>query len=204
MARPSPCQSSAALRLFDTVQRLGHPIRSLNTVSHLEQQIRDCGGAASPVPSRLRRWPWLSIEDMAPPPPIPGTRTATGATVAERAGHPENIINFGYRAIHLTTVNAKAVVTAYATSPNYAYFSGCSTDGRQCSRKRRCFQMISTGSSPVTQPITGSAKFRSTMALSGEPPKPKPHACAADKLVLAGQQCGAGSMRDSRWRSFNE
>ena len=48
------------------------------------------------------------------------------------AGHPEKLIDFAYRAIHEMTVAAKAVVTAhYDARPERAYFSSCSTGGRQ-------------------------------------------------------------------------
>lgn len=47
-------------------------------------------------------------------------------------GHPELVIDFGYRAIHEMTVKAKQIVTAfYGTAPREAYFVGCSTGGRQ-------------------------------------------------------------------------
>lgn len=47
-------------------------------------------------------------------------------------GHPEKIIDFGYRAIHLTATNAKAVIAAfYGSGPKHSYFSSCSNGGRQ-------------------------------------------------------------------------
>jgi pimeloyl-ACP methyl ester carboxylesterase len=47
-------------------------------------------------------------------------------------GHPEKVIDFGYRAIHLMTVNAKAITKAfYGKNPHHAYFSSCSNGGRQ-------------------------------------------------------------------------
>jgi feruloyl esterase len=47
-------------------------------------------------------------------------------------GHPELVIDFGYRAIHETTVKAKAIVAAYyGNGPRLSYFVGCSTGGRQ-------------------------------------------------------------------------
>jgi feruloyl esterase len=47
-------------------------------------------------------------------------------------GHPEKLIDFGYRSIHEMTVQAKAIVQAYyGTGPRLSYFNGCSTGGRQ-------------------------------------------------------------------------
>ena len=46
-------------------------------------------------------------------------------------GHPEKMIDFGYRATHDMTVKAKEIVKAfYDRSPQYSYFKGCSTGGR--------------------------------------------------------------------------
>jgi feruloyl esterase len=47
-------------------------------------------------------------------------------------GHPEKVIDYGYRAVHLTSVVAKEVATAYYTRPvSHTYFSGCSDGGRE-------------------------------------------------------------------------
>jgi len=47
-------------------------------------------------------------------------------------GHPEKLIDFGYRSTHEMTVKAKAIVAAYyGRTPNLAYFSGCSAGGKQ-------------------------------------------------------------------------
>jgi hypothetical protein len=47
-------------------------------------------------------------------------------------GHPEKIADFGYRAIHLMTVDAKAVIGAYyGKGAERAYFASCSNGGRQ-------------------------------------------------------------------------
>jgi feruloyl esterase len=47
-------------------------------------------------------------------------------------GHPEKLIDFGYRSTHEMTVAAKAIVNAYyGQSPKLSYFTGCSAGGRQ-------------------------------------------------------------------------
>jgi feruloyl esterase len=47
-------------------------------------------------------------------------------------GHPEKIVDFGYRAVHETVVKSKAIVAAYyGKGPKYSYWNGCSTGGRQ-------------------------------------------------------------------------
>ena len=46
--------------------------------------------------------------------------------------HPEKVVDYGYRAIHLTAVQAKQIVTAfYGTAANHAYFDACSNGGRE-------------------------------------------------------------------------
>jgi Tannase and feruloyl esterase len=46
--------------------------------------------------------------------------------------HPEKIVDFGYRAIHLTAVLAKAVIEAfYHTAASRSYFDSCSDGGRE-------------------------------------------------------------------------
>ena len=47
-------------------------------------------------------------------------------------GHPEKLIDFGYRAVHETTVQAKAIMQAfYGKELSRAYFVGCSDGGRE-------------------------------------------------------------------------
>ena len=46
-------------------------------------------------------------------------------------GHPEKMIDFGYRSTHEMTVKAKQIVkTFYERAARYSYFKGCSTGGR--------------------------------------------------------------------------
>ena len=47
-------------------------------------------------------------------------------------GHPELWDDFGYRAVHLMTRGAKAIIQAYyGQGPKYSYFTGCSGGGQQ-------------------------------------------------------------------------
>ncbi len=47
-------------------------------------------------------------------------------------GHPELLTDFGYRAIHVMTDNAKKIVTQFYAQPaRHSYFLACSTGGRQ-------------------------------------------------------------------------
>ena len=47
-------------------------------------------------------------------------------------GHPQKIIDFGFRALKETTDKAKAIIRAFAgTGPQYSYFAGCSDGGRE-------------------------------------------------------------------------
>ena len=47
-------------------------------------------------------------------------------------GHPERVRDYGWRAIHLTTIAAKKLVAAfYSRGPDHSYFVGCSNGGRQ-------------------------------------------------------------------------
>jgi feruloyl esterase len=42
------------------------------------------------------------------------------------------VIDYSYRGLHLTTVNAKAIIAAfYNRAPRFSYYSGCSTGGKQ-------------------------------------------------------------------------
>ena len=56
----------------------------------------------------------------------------TGGSASFAMGHPEKLIDFGYRSIHAMTVAAKALIAAYYGEPQrLAYFEGCSSGGRQ-------------------------------------------------------------------------
>jgi Tannase and feruloyl esterase len=61
-----------------------------------------------------------------------GHGTQGGVDASWALGHPEKIIDFGYRAIHVTAVNAKMIIAAsYGSPAKRSYFSSCSNGGRQ-------------------------------------------------------------------------
>lgn len=48
------------------------------------------------------------------------------------SGSPEARANYGYRAVHVVTVTAKAIIARFYRQPaRFAYFSGCSDGGRE-------------------------------------------------------------------------
>jgi len=54
-----------------------------------------------------------------------------GTDASFAMGHPEKLIDFGYRSVHETAVQGKATVAAlYGEKPRLAYFNGCSGGGR--------------------------------------------------------------------------
>jgi len=55
-----------------------------------------------------------------------------GNTAAPMLGRRERVIDFAYRSVHEMTVTAKAIVhTFYEAHPEWSYWNGCSSGGRQ-------------------------------------------------------------------------
>jgi hypothetical protein len=47
-------------------------------------------------------------------------------------GHPEQVVDYGYRAVHETAEESKAIIRAfYGEGPKHSYFDSCSNGGRQ-------------------------------------------------------------------------
>jgi len=54
-----------------------------------------------------------------------------GTDASFAMGHPEKLIDFGYRSVHETAAQGKATVaTLYGVRPRLSYFNGCSGGGR--------------------------------------------------------------------------
>ena len=55
-----------------------------------------------------------------------------GGSASFAVGHPEKLIDFGYRSMHETAIQSKAIIQAfYKRAPQLSYYQGCSTGGRQ-------------------------------------------------------------------------
>jgi feruloyl esterase len=55
-------------------------------------------------------------------------------------GKPELVKDFGYRAVHMTNVNARKITAAfYSNAPRYTYFNACSEGGREAHMEAQRF-----------------------------------------------------------------
>ena len=73
---------------------------------------------------------------------IAGTDTGhEGGSASFALGHPEKVIDFGYRAVHEMTVKGKAITTAFYdnSAPKFSYFVGCSAGGKQAIKETQMF-----------------------------------------------------------------
>ena len=57
------------------------------------------------------------------------------------AGHPQKVVDFGYRALKETTDLSKTILTVYAAAPKFSYFNGCSDGGREALMEAQRFPM---------------------------------------------------------------
>ena len=64
----------------------------------------------------------------------------TGGGASFGLGHPEKVIDFGWRAVHEMTVASKKIIASYYESgPKYSYWNGCSAGGRQAMKAAQRF-----------------------------------------------------------------
>src|SRR5690606_3812522 len=58
--------------------------------------------------------------------------SGNGMSADWAVGHPEKLVDFGHRAVHLMTVTAKQAIAAYyGQAPQLSFWNSCSTGGRQ-------------------------------------------------------------------------
>ena len=64
----------------------------------------------------------------------------TGAGASFALGHPEKVIDFGWRAVHETAVASKKIIASYYDGgPKLSYWNGCSAGGRQAMKAAQRF-----------------------------------------------------------------
>ena len=64
----------------------------------------------------------------------------TGGGATWGLGHPEKVIDFGWRAMHETAVASKKIIESYyGNAPKFSYFNGCSAGGRQAMQEAQRF-----------------------------------------------------------------
>ena len=63
-----------------------------------------------------------------------------GNTASFGLGHPEKVIDFGWRSVHELNVTSKQLIDAYYNEGlRYSYFTGCSAGGRQAMKEAQRF-----------------------------------------------------------------
>ena len=63
-----------------------------------------------------------------------------GNTASFGLGHPEKVIDFGWRSVHEMTVASKQIIAAYYDDgPRFSYWNGCSAGGRQAMKEAQRF-----------------------------------------------------------------
>jgi feruloyl esterase len=88
------------------------------------------GGFAGAIPERSMLAPLA--EGFAVAGTDDGHEDTVNTDASWALGHPEKVIDFGYRALKETTDAAKAIIQAYKGTPaRYSYFQGCSDGGRE-------------------------------------------------------------------------
>ena len=85
----------------------------------------------------------------------------TGGTAEWAMGHPEKLVDFGYRAVHETRLQSAAIMQAfYGKEAGRSYFVGCSDGGREAlmeaQRFADDFDGIIAGARPPTTGRTPS------------------------------------------------
>jgi feruloyl esterase len=88
--------------------------------------------------------------------------------------HPEKVVDFAYRAVHEMTARSKAIIAAYyGDGPQYSYWNGCSTGGRQAMAEAERFPtdyegIIAGAPASYVTKLQGSQVWTSAMTHKNE------------------------------------
>jgi feruloyl esterase len=87
----------------------------------------------------------------------------SGNSASFALGHPEKLVDFGYRAVHEMTVQAKTIIAAYyGNGPKRSYWNGCSSGGREGLKEAQRFPRDYDGI------VAGAAANNWTHLMAGE------------------------------------
>jgi feruloyl esterase len=144
-----------------------------------------------------------------------GASTDTGHSTqdAEWAlGHPEKVVDYGYRAVHEMTLDAKTIVEGfYGSGPKQSYFASCSNGGRQALMEAQRFPddydgIIAGAPANAWVPmLTGGLKFVQTLDQAGYIPPAKIPAISKAVLMACDELDGLkdGILNDPRQCHFD-
>jgi feruloyl esterase len=123
-------------------------------------------------------------------------------------GHPEKLIDYGYRAIHEVALQSKAIIQELSgRSPSKSYFSSCSNGGRQALMEAQRFPQDYDGiiagapAFDVTKIGTGYAWNLHALELKPEAYIPASKLGAIERAVLDACGCKGRCLRRSPGRS---
>jgi len=129
----------------------------------------------------------------------------TGDDVIFGKGHPEKVIDYGWRAIHLMTENAKLIVrNAQGRFADKSYFVGCSAGGHQAMSEAQRFPDDYDGiiagapaSNRIRQTFGFMHSWLATHNADGSPILTAPALALVTKAVVAA--CDAGDTLKDGW-----
>jgi feruloyl esterase len=127
-------------------------------------------------------------------------------------GHPEKIVDYGYRAIHEMTVDAKIITkTFYGADAKPSYFASCSNGGRQALMEAQRFPddydgiLAGAPANAWVPLLSAGIKIVQTLDQAGYIPAAKIRAISQAVLAACDQQDGLkdGILNDPRQCKFD-
>ena len=143
-----------------------------------------------------------------------GTDTGhTGNDAGWALGHPERVVDFGWRAIHEMTVAAKAIIQSfYGELPKQSYFSACSNGGREALMEAQRFPadydgIIAGAPANYWTRLLAAGMFMQSVTLNGDGyiPATKLPAITAAVMAACDEKDGVkdGLLNDPRQCQFD-